>query len=89
MGLWRYSLMTDKLSATMQIAKRIYSLAQEQNEPALMIGTCAILAATHYFLGDFERARTIRDTWCQALALGRRTVSGRRCHVARRYLSVL
>ena len=32
MGQWRYTLMTDKLTATMQIAKRIYSLAQEQNE---------------------------------------------------------
>ena len=31
-GQWRYSLMTDKLTATMQIAKRIYSLAQEQND---------------------------------------------------------
>jgi hypothetical protein len=31
-GQWRYSLFTDKLSATMQIAKRVYSLAQEQND---------------------------------------------------------
>jgi hypothetical protein len=31
MGQWRHSAMTDKLTATMQIAKRIYSLAQEQN----------------------------------------------------------
>ena len=30
MGQWRYSLLTDKLSTTMQIAKRVYSLAQEQ-----------------------------------------------------------
>jgi NACHT domain len=54
MGQWRHSLLTDKLSATMQIAQRIYSLAQEQSEPALMIGSCAALAATHYFLGNFE-----------------------------------
>ena len=54
MGQWRHSLLTEKLSATMQIAQRIYSLAQEQNEPALMIGSCAALAATHYFLGNFE-----------------------------------
>src|SRR6266481_3477593 len=27
-GLWRYSLVTDKLSATMRIAKRVYSLAR-------------------------------------------------------------
>src|SRR6202043_1607346 len=36
-GQWRYSLITDKLSATMKIAERIYSLAQEQNEAALTI----------------------------------------------------
>jgi tetratricopeptide (TPR) repeat protein len=54
MGQWRHSLLTDKLSATMQIAQHVYSLAQEQNEPALMIGSCAALAATHYFLGNFE-----------------------------------
>ena len=36
-GQWRYTLMTDKLSAAMQIAERVYSLAQEQNDAALMI----------------------------------------------------
>jgi hypothetical protein len=54
-GQWRYSLMTDKLTATMQIAKRINSLAQEQNHAALMIGD-RVLAATLYFFGDFESA---------------------------------
>ena len=56
-GQWRYSLMTDKLSAAMQIAERVYSLAQEQNDPALMIGAYSALAATLYYLGDFESAR--------------------------------
>ena len=56
-GQWRYSLMTDKLTATMQIAERVYSLAQEQNDPALMIGAYRALAATLYYLGDFESAR--------------------------------
>ena len=56
-GQWRYSLMTDKLTATMQIAKRVYSLAQEQNDSALMIGAYRALAATLYYLGDFEAAR--------------------------------
>ena len=51
-GLWRYSLVTDKLSATMQIAKRVYSLAQEQNDSALMIGGNRALAVTLYYLGD-------------------------------------
>ena len=41
----------------MQIAKRIYSLAQEQNDSALMIGAYRALAGTLYFLGDFESAR--------------------------------
>jgi tetratricopeptide (TPR) repeat protein len=57
MGQWRHSAMTDKLTATMQIAKRIYSLAQEQNEPARMIGAYSVMAATLYHLGDFEPAR--------------------------------
>ena len=57
MGQWRYSLVTDKLTATMQIAKRVYSLAQEQNDSALMIGAYRALAGTLYFLGDFETAR--------------------------------
>jgi serine/threonine protein kinase/predicted ATPase len=54
MGQWRYSLLTDNLTATMQIAKRVYSLAQEQDDPALMIGACQALVSTFFFLGDFE-----------------------------------
>jgi serine/threonine protein kinase/predicted ATPase len=56
-GQWRYSLMTDKLTATMQIAKRVYSLAQKQNDPALMLGGHRTLVSTLFFLGDFEAAR--------------------------------
>jgi predicted ATPase len=56
-GLWRYSLVTDKLSATMQIAKRVYSLAQDQNDSALMMGAYRALACTLYYSGDFETAR--------------------------------
>jgi tetratricopeptide (TPR) repeat protein len=56
-GQWRYSLVTDKLTATMQIAKRVYSVAQEQNDSALLIKAYLALAATLYFLGDFETAR--------------------------------
>jgi predicted ATPase len=57
MGQWRYSFATEKLTATMQIAKRIYSLAEEQNDSALMMGACQALASTLYFSGDFESAR--------------------------------
>jgi len=38
MGQWRCSVNTDKLTTTMQIADHVYSLAQEQNDSALMIG---------------------------------------------------
>jgi hypothetical protein len=55
-GQWRYSFMTDKLSKTMQIANRIYSLTQNQSNPALMIGACRTLAFTLYYLGDFQTA---------------------------------
>ena len=57
MGQWRYSLMHDKLTATMQIAQRVYSLAREQNNPARMVGAYSALAMTHHFLGDFEAGR--------------------------------
>src|SRR5271157_3853556 len=56
-GQWRYSLQTDKLTTTMQIAKRVYSLAQERNEAGLMIGAYRALAVTFYYLGDLESAR--------------------------------
>jgi tetratricopeptide (TPR) repeat protein len=57
MGQWRYSLVTEKVTATMQIAKQIYSLAQGQNDSALIIEACGALASPLYFLGDFEAAR--------------------------------
>ena len=41
----------------MQIAKRIYSLAQEQDDSTLMIGAYRALAGTLYWSGDFESAR--------------------------------
>ena len=53
-GQWRISHVTDKVSATMQIAERVYSLAQEQDDPTLMIWAYDALAATLYYLGDFE-----------------------------------
>jgi adenylate cyclase len=57
MGQWRYSLVTDKVTATMQIARRVYSLAQQENDSALMIEAYLALAAPLYFFGDFEAAR--------------------------------
>jgi tetratricopeptide (TPR) repeat protein len=56
-GQWHYSAVTDKLAATMQIAQRIYALAQEQKNPALLVSANRTLACTSYFLGDFEATR--------------------------------
>ncbi|MBV8969372.1 MAG: NACHT domain-containing protein, partial [Verrucomicrobia bacterium] len=53
-GQWCHSLMTDRLSATMQIAKRAYTLAQERNDTLLVMGALNALACTHFHLGDFE-----------------------------------
>jgi hypothetical protein len=41
----------------MRIAERVHSLAQEQNNPALMIEAYRALAVTHHYLGDFEASR--------------------------------
>jgi hypothetical protein len=57
MGQWVNSLVTEKMSTAMQIAKRVYSLAEEQHDSAPMIGACRALAVTLYFPGDFEAAR--------------------------------
>ena len=43
--------------STMQIAKSTYSLAQDHNNCALMIGAYRALAVAFYCLGDFEIAR--------------------------------
>jgi predicted ATPase len=56
-GQWRYSFMTERLSATMRIAQRVYSLAQEQNDSALLVGAHRALTFTFYFMGDFKNAR--------------------------------
>ena len=57
MGLWRYYVSANTLPAAMKAAERVYSLAQQQNDPALIIGGCVPLAITLYFLGDFETGR--------------------------------
>jgi hypothetical protein len=56
-GLWRYSLHTEKLTATLQIAERIYSLAKEHNDAALMVEADRALAGTLFFSGDFQSSR--------------------------------
>ena len=55
-GQWRYSLVTDKLSATLGIAKELQAVAQEQNDSSLLMKAYMALAATLYYLGKFESA---------------------------------
>jgi serine/threonine protein kinase/tetratricopeptide (TPR) repeat protein len=57
MGQWRHSYNVGKLSEALQIAKRLYSLAQNHDESALLIGACTALGWTVYVLGDFVSAR--------------------------------
>jgi hypothetical protein len=56
-GQFHYTLMTGKLSAATQIAERLYSLAQEQNDTALIIGAYRGLTTKFFFLGEFEASR--------------------------------
>jgi tetratricopeptide (TPR) repeat protein len=56
-GQWRYTSVTDKTSAAMQIAERVHSLAQQRNDAALKVGAYRALAGNLFFLGDFESAR--------------------------------
>jgi tetratricopeptide (TPR) repeat protein len=57
MGQWRYSYIADKLSAALGVARRVQSLAMEENNSAVMIGACQALVSTLYYLGEFETAR--------------------------------
>ena len=56
-GQWRYSLHTDKLTATLRIAERVHSLAQAQHDAGLLMEAYRALAATLFSLGDFEASR--------------------------------
>jgi tetratricopeptide (TPR) repeat protein len=57
MGQWRYSLHTDKLSAAMQIAERVHSLAQAHRDAALLMEAYRALGVTLYLMGQFGAAR--------------------------------
>jgi serine/threonine protein kinase/predicted ATPase len=56
-GQWRYTVFTDKMSAAMQVAERVYSLAQRQDDPRVKIRGYDALSCTHYYLGNFETSR--------------------------------
>ena len=51
MGQWRYCVVTHKVAAAMPLAKRLYSLAQEQNDSTLMIGACTAAGGTLLLFG--------------------------------------
>jgi hypothetical protein len=70
LGQWHYSLITDTVTATLQIAKRAYSLAQEQNDARLLMGAYRVLAGTFFYLGDFESARQYAMRAVQIWRLG-------------------
>jgi serine/threonine protein kinase len=87
-GQWRYSLLTDDLRATLQIAKRIYSLAREQNDSAFLLGLQRF-GRLSLLYGRFRISATVRGRRCPNLARGRCIVSGRRDQRTRRHLSLL
>ena len=89
MGQWRYSLHTDKLTATMQIAERVYSLAEEQNDPALKDRSLPRFGSDALLFGRFSGRTQIREEWHSNLALGGSAVSGGGLRNRRRLLSVL
>ena len=87
-GQFRYALNGEKLSGALHIIERVYSLAQEQNDAALMLGAYSGLDHAPQF-GRLRVRSTIRERWCSDLALGKRPVLCRRLPFASRRLSVL
>jgi hypothetical protein len=67
---FRYTLMTDRMSAAMRIAERVYSLAQEQNDAALMLGAYSALSGTLLYMGNFESGRQYAMRGVQILLSG-------------------
>src|SRR5271169_1506977 len=68
MGRWRYSLMTDKLTATLQVAKRIYSLGKGAERCCATDRSLSRFCGHALFSGRFRDFRAIRDVWRSALA---------------------
>ena len=51
---WRYALARGKLTVAMEIAERVYSLADGLHGAALKVGAYRALATTLFYKGDFE-----------------------------------
>ena len=63
-GQWRFSLLTDKLSATMQIAERVYSLAQTAERRGTHGRSLSGFGKHPLLFWRFRGRATIRDTGC-------------------------
>jgi tetratricopeptide (TPR) repeat protein len=55
-GQWRYSYATNNPTEALQIAERVLSMAQEQDDSRLLIGAYDLLAGTLSYLGDIGTA---------------------------------
>ena len=76
MGQVGCTLITGKMSAALQIAKRVYSLSQEQDDPTLIIGAASCLSMTFYNMGDFESGRQYAKRAVQIWLSGRAQAHG-------------
>jgi hypothetical protein len=68
MGQLRHSVVAGKLGAAMPLAKRLYSLAQEQNDSTLMIGACTAVGGAHYYLGPTDVRSPFQEVDAQPVA---------------------
>lgn len=63
---WMYSLVTEPLAVTLSRAEEILSLAEEQDDPAMLIGAYRSLSDVTYFMGNFRLAKQYAE---QGIAL--------------------
>jgi tetratricopeptide (TPR) repeat protein len=54
---WRYSLVTNNLMTTQELAKEVYHLTQDLHDLALTVGAYRALSTSAYFRGTFEPAQ--------------------------------
>jgi len=64
---WRYSLVANNLTTTLELAKKLYALAKGQDDSALLLGAYRALTTTVFFRGNFrvarEYAKNAIDLW--------------------------
>jgi serine/threonine protein kinase/tetratricopeptide (TPR) repeat protein len=80
MGQWRYSSVTVKLSATLQVAQRIHTLALKLGEPSFLMGAFHALAITRFYLGHFESALSAARNGVELWRSGRSATSVEDAH---------